>query len=129
MCTTTAVSLYLLISAFFCPSQVREPFELGRPGHDPVRVRERMAVLDQNGPVPGQLRTGRHRGPEGRGPSHGSRPHGPGHHAGRPPKEDHEQHPSHASAVFGQPVRGLSGLSEKRDNFRKTVNLWFLRVV
>lgn len=60
-----------------------------------------MAVLDQNGQVLGQLRTGRHRQPEGRGPTHRGRPHGSGHHAGRTPEEDHEQYTGHASAVFG----------------------------
>lgn len=92
--------------------QVRKPPELGRAGHDPVRVGQRMAVLGQNGPIPGQLRTGRHRQPEGRGPADGRRPDGAGHHAGRPPEENYEQHTGHAGAVFGQPVRGLSGLIE-----------------
>lgn len=111
--------------------QVREPAELGRAGHDPVRDGERVAVLDQDGQVPGQLRTGGHREPEGGGPAYGSRPHGAGHHAGRPPEEDHEQHPGHAGAVLGQPVRGLSRLMPprtRRCTYRRTADgdLWFL---
>jgi len=73
-----------------------------------------MAVLDQDGPVLGQLRTGGHRRAEGRGPIDGSRPDRAGHHAGRPPEEDHEQHPGDAGAVLGQPVRGLSRLTGAR---------------
>lgn len=69
-----------------------------------------MAVLDQDGQVPGQLRTGRHRGPESGGPTDGSRLDGAGHHTGRPPEENHEQHTGHASAVFGEPVRRISRL-------------------
>lgn len=89
-----------------------------------------MAVLHQDGQVLGQLRTGRHREPEGRGPTDGGRPDGAGHHAGRPSEEDHEQHTGHASAVFGQPVRGLSRLDETQNvsmrSERFSRDLWFL---
>jgi len=94
--------------------QVRKPTELGRAGHDPIRIGERVAVLDQDGSVLGQLRTGGHREPKGGGPADGSRPDGARHHAGRPPEEDHEQHPGHAGAVLGQPVRRLSRVVEQK---------------
>lgn len=68
-------------------------------------------MFNQDGQVPGQLRTSRHRGTEGRSPADGCRPDGARHHAGRPPEEDHEQHPEHAGAVFCQPVRGFSRLT------------------
>lgn len=116
-CTVIVVIIYIYV--FFCYFfQVREPPELGRAGHDPVRVGQRVAVLDQNGPVPGQFRTGRHRQPEGRGPADGRRPDGAGHHAGRPSEKNYEQHTGHAGAVFGQPVRGLSGLIVQREPTR-----------
>lgn len=70
-----------------------------------------MAVFNQNGQVSGQLRASRHRWTEGRSPADGCRPNNARHHAGRPPEEDHEQHPGHASTVFEQPVRGLSRLT------------------
>jgi len=60
-----------------------------------------MAVLDKDGQVPGQLRAGGHREPESGGQTDGGRSDGAGHHAGRPPEEDHEQHPGHAGAVLG----------------------------
>lgn len=94
--------------------QVGKPVELGRAGHDPIRFGERVAVLDKDGQVPGQLRTGGYREPEGGSPTDCGRPDGAGHHAGRPPEEDHEQHPGHAGAVLGQPVRGLSRVIEQK---------------
>lgn len=80
-----------------------------------------MAVLDQDGSVLGQLRTGGHREPEGGGPADGSRPDGARHHAGRPPEENHEQHPGHAGAVLGQPVRRLSRVVEQKNRTRQCI--------